>query len=63
MKASERTARELKILADLPESKIDTSDIPEKSDWSGAVRGRFGQATEAAPRPVTTKKGKRARIA
>lgn len=28
-------------LAAMPDDQIDTSDIPETTDWSGAVRGRF----------------------
>ena len=32
---------ELDALALLPEETIDTSDAPEVTDWSGAVRGRF----------------------
>lgn len=31
----------LERLAAAPDSEIDTSDIPEVLDWSGAVRGRF----------------------
>ena len=30
---------ETKALANLPDEKIDTSDIPEIRDWSGAKRG------------------------
>ncbi len=32
---------ELKVLAALPEGEIDSSDIPEVRDWSGAKRGLF----------------------
>ena len=32
---------ELKALAVLPESAVDTSDAPELLDWSGAKRGLF----------------------
>lgn len=32
---------ELAKLADLPEDEIDTRDIPEQRDWSGARRGLF----------------------
>jgi uncharacterized protein (DUF4415 family) len=32
---------ELKSLADLPDAAIDTSDVPEVLDWSGAKRGLF----------------------
>ena len=41
-KRSEKAlARELKQLADLSETDIDLSDIPERTDWSGAVVGKF----------------------
>jgi uncharacterized protein (DUF4415 family) len=29
------------MLADLPEEKIDTCDMPEVRDWRGAQRGMF----------------------
>ncbi len=32
---------ELEALAALPDSEIDTSDIPPVMDWSGAIRGAF----------------------
>ena len=32
---------ELDALADLPDEEIDTTDIPEVRDWSGAKRGVF----------------------
>ena len=32
---------ELKALAAMPDEDIDTSDIPEVRDWSGAKRGVF----------------------
>ncbi len=35
------TGRELRDLKAMRDSDIDTSDIPEIVDWSGAVRGRF----------------------
>jgi hypothetical protein len=31
----------LKRLADMPDEEIDFSDIPEVTDWSGAVVGRL----------------------
>jgi uncharacterized protein (DUF4415 family) len=34
-------ASELRLLASLPDSAIDTSDAPELLDWSGARRGLF----------------------
>jgi uncharacterized protein (DUF4415 family) len=32
---------ELAALAAMPDDTIDTSDIPEVTDWSNAVRGKF----------------------
>jgi uncharacterized protein (DUF4415 family) len=32
---------QLKALADLPDDQINTDDIPEVLDWSGAKRGLF----------------------
>ena len=32
---------ELAVLAAMPDEEIDTSDIPEITDWSNAVVGRF----------------------
>lgn len=32
---------QLAALAAMPDEDIDTSDIPEVLDWTGAVRGRF----------------------
>ena len=32
---------ELEALAAIPDDEIDTSDIPEVTDWSGGVRGLF----------------------
>lgn len=34
-------AAELQALATLPEDKINTRDLPEQKDWSGARRGLF----------------------
>ena len=31
----------LAALAAMPDSEIDTSDIPEDTDWSNAQRGKF----------------------
>ena len=31
----------LDAVAGMPDSEIDTSDLPEVTDWSGAVRGEF----------------------
>lgn len=32
---------ELAALREMPDDQIDTSDIPEQTDWSGAERGKF----------------------
>jgi uncharacterized protein (DUF4415 family) len=41
---------ELKYLAAMPDEAIDTSDIPEITNWSGAVVGRFYRPVK---QPVT----------
>ena len=38
-KLTEGQALEIKELASLPDEQIDTSDVPEVLDWSGAKRG------------------------
>jgi len=40
-KVTETERQEIDRLAALPDDAIDTSDIPEITDWSGAERGRF----------------------
>jgi uncharacterized protein (DUF4415 family) len=40
-KSDKDLALELKRLAEMPEEDIDLSDIPERTDWSGAVIGKF----------------------
>lgn len=40
-RASRKQEKELKALADLPDDKIDLSDIPEVRDWRRAVVGKF----------------------
>lgn len=32
---------DLAAVATLPDEQIDTSDMPEQADWSGAKRGQF----------------------
>ena len=32
---------QLRAIAALPDAEINTGDIPEVRDWSGAVRGKF----------------------
>ena len=38
---SDEQRAEIDALARLPDERIDTSDIPEILDWSGAKRGRL----------------------
>ena len=40
-KMTDEQRQELQRLDELPDDEIDTSDIPEITDFSGAVRGRF----------------------
>jgi uncharacterized protein (DUF4415 family) len=40
-KAATKRKAELKALTALSDENIDTSDIPEVTDWRGAVRGKF----------------------
>ena len=37
----DRKQQELQKLSELPDDQIDTSDIPEITGFSGAMRGRF----------------------
>ena len=43
MLTKKQQREELEALAAMPDSKIDLSDIPEITDWSGAVRGAFSR--------------------
>jgi transposase-like protein len=56
MKASDRAAAEATALADLPDSAIDTSDIPESTDWTDAVRGKFHRRDALSGRAVSLKR-------
>jgi hypothetical protein len=47
---SARERKELAALAKMPDSVIDTSDIPEVTNWSKAQVGRFYHPTK---QPVT----------
>ncbi len=38
---TDKQRQELQNLSELPDDQVDTSDIPEITDFSGAVRGRF----------------------
>jgi len=40
-KITEQQLAELKALSEMPDEEIDFSDIPEITDWSGAVIGKF----------------------
>lgn len=40
-KLTSKQSAELKRLAAMRDEDVDTSDIPEVVDWTGAVRGRF----------------------
>mgnify|MGYP003573825491 CR=1 FL=1 len=40
-KMTDEQRRELRHLAELPDEEIDTGDIPEVSEFTDAVRGRF----------------------
>ena len=40
-KVSGRLAKEIEELKRLKDDEIDFSDLPEKVDWSKAVRGKF----------------------
>ena len=49
-KVTKRQKRELASLVALPDDEIDTSDIPEVTNLSGAERGRFYRPIK---KPVT----------
>ena len=38
---TQQQKEDLERLRNMPDDEIDTSDIPETLDWSGAVRGMF----------------------
>ena len=40
-KTAKKQAEEMAALTAMPDEEIDTSDIPEITDWSKAVVGRF----------------------
>lgn len=45
---SPATKADLAVLEALPDEDIDTSDIPEATDWSDAVRGKFYRPVKKA---------------
>jgi RNA polymerase sigma factor (sigma-70 family) len=54
-----RINREIAAIASLKDTRIDTSDIPEIFDWSGAIRGKFevpNQASVSATKRTVTER-------
>ncbi len=49
-KVTKKQLKELKALAQMPDEKIDLSDIPEVKEWRGAVVGKFYRPIK---KPVT----------
>jgi uncharacterized protein (DUF4415 family) len=47
-KVTGEQAAELTALAEMPDEQIDLSDIPEITDWSGAVVGKFYRPVKEA---------------
>lgn len=45
-KLSEKPSLQISKLASMPDDEIDTSDIPEVADWSGATRGLLYRRTK-----------------
>ena len=41
MKLTKNQAKQIRILKRMKDDEIDFSDIPEKTDWSNAVVGKF----------------------
>jgi hypothetical protein len=41
MKLTKSQAKQIRALKRMKDEDIDFSDIPEKTDWSGAVVGKF----------------------
>ena len=56
---SEEQIKELEFLANMPDEDIDTSDIPEVLDWSGAIRGLFHMAPEAQREAIAEMRARR----
>ena len=51
-KISKKQNKEIAVLAAMDDAQIDTSDIPELKDWSGAVVGKFYRPVK---KPVTVR--------
>lgn len=54
--------RELEMLMNIPDAEIDTSDIPEVSDWSKAQRGKFYRTCEERVRSAVEESRKQLSI-
>ena len=52
-KLTEKQSLQISRLASMPGNEIDTSDIPEVLDWSGATRGLLYWPTEQHKRRVS----------
>ena len=50
---------ELETLAAMSDEMIDTSDIPEALDWSGAVRGLFFMSAEEQKKALAKLRSRR----
>ena len=49
----------MKAFASIPDDQIDTSDIPEVLDWSGAVRGLFHMSPDERRKALAELKRRR----
>jgi hypothetical protein len=58
-KASGRLAKEIEDLKKMKDEEIDLGDIPEITDWSKAVVGKFYRPRSA--KPVSPNDGRRTR--
>ena len=43
---NDKSRAELEALQELPDDRIDTNDIPEVLDWTGACRGVFNRSVK-----------------
>ena len=55
-KLTEKQSLQISRLASMPVKEIDTSDIPEVLDWSGATRGLLYRPTEQHKRHVSQRR-------
>jgi hypothetical protein len=46
MKLTQDQAKQIRALKSMKDEDIDFTDIPEKTDWSGAVVGKFYRADQ-----------------